>query len=104
MDCIYLDFRQAFDKVPHKRLLWKLEKKGGIKGTMLRWMEEFLVGRQTKTTIRGKHSEWKEVSSGVPQGSVLATIMYLIYINDLGNGIDSYINMFDDDAKIMRQI
>ena len=105
-DSIYLDFSKAFDKVPHKRLIWKLQHIGGVSGTLLEWMKDFLQGRQMRTVIRGTASQNREVTSGVPQGSVLAPIMFLVYVNDLGNDLseNSYINMFADDAKIQRRI
>ena len=106
VDSIYLDFSKAFDKVPHKRLIWKLQHIGGIDGALLKWMSDFLQGRQMSTVIRGTASQHREVTSGVPQGSVLAPIMFLIYVNDLGEDLsrNSYINMFADDAKIQRKI
>ena len=106
VDSIYLDFSKDFDKVPHKRLIWKLEHIGGISAALLKWMSDFLHGRQMSTVIRGPASQNREVTSGVPQGSVLAPIMFLIYVNDLGEDIsnNSYINMFADDAKIQRKI
>ena len=106
VDSIYLDFSKAFDKVPHKRLIWKLQHIGGVDGALLEWMSDFLQGRQMSTVIRGTASQDREVTSGVPQGSVLAPIMFLIYVNDLGEDIshNSYINMFADDAKIQRKI
>ena len=106
VDSIYLDFSKAFDKVPHKRLIWKLQHIGGITDTLLQWMKDFLQGRQMRTVIRGTASQNREVTSGVPQGSVLAPIMFLVYVNDLGNDLseNSYINMFADDAKIQRRI
>lgn len=103
-DCIYLDFRKAFDTVPHKRLLWKLEQIGGLKGNILEWIKDYLTDRMMRTVIRDEESEWRQVTSGVPQGSVLAPIMFMIYINDMVEGVDSYMSLFADDAKIMRKI
>ena len=106
VDCIYLDLKKAFDKVSHTKLIWKLENTGGAKGKLLSWMKDFLQDRKMCTVIRGEHSEWEQVTSGVPQGSVLAPIMFIVFMNDLGTNIsqESYINMFADDAKILRRI
>ena len=106
VDSIYLDFKKAFDRVPHKRLIWKLEYIGGIQGHLLKWMQDFLKEREMRTILRGKYSSWREVTSGVPQGSVLAPIMFLVYINDINDNIstESYLNMFADDAKIQKTI
>ena len=103
-DCVYLDLKKAFDKVPHKRLLRKLEKIGGIKGNLLRWMEDFLVDREMRVIIKDKKSPWCKVNSGVPQGSVLAPIMFAIYVNDIDEGVNSYMSLFADDAKILRKV
>ena len=104
VDCIYLDLKKAFDKVPHERLLWKLKNIGGLKGNILAWMSDFLIGREMRTVVRGCKSCWRLVTSGVPQGSVLAPVMFAIYINDMTEGISSYMNLFADDAKLMRKI
>ena len=104
VDGVYLDLKKAFDKVPHRRLIWKIEKYGGIGGRLLEWMEDYLHDREMRTAIRDQCSSWLKVTSGVPQGSVLGPLMFVIYINDLSHEVDSYINLFADDAKLMRKV
>ena len=103
-DCIYLDLKKAFDKVPHKRLVWKLRKEGGVGGKLLAWMEDFLKDREMRTVIRDEPSTFKRVYSGVPQGSVLAPVMFAIYINDIAEDLESYTSLFADDAKILKRV
>ena len=103
-DGIYLDLKKAFDKVPHRRLLWKLEKMGGVRGKLLKWMEDFLVGREMRTVIRDQPSGWSMVTSGVPQGSVLAPVMFVVFINDMVENVTSYVSLFADDAKLLRRV
>ena len=67
-------------------------------------MEHNLNGRQMRTVVKDEQSEWREVKTGVPQGSVLAPIMFLIYINDMTEGVSSYISLFADDVKLLRKI
>ena len=76
MDCIYSGLKKAFDKVLHKRLLWKLEYIGGLKRKLKNWMEDYLKRREMRTLIKNEKSEWREVKSGIPQGSILAPMMF----------------------------
>ena len=103
VDIIYLDFKKAFDKVPHQRLLLKL-KAHGIGNGMINWIEKWLFGRRQRVVVDGEVSNWKAVLSGVPQGSVLGPILFLIYINDLDDDITSKVLKFADDTKVFRKI
>jgi len=99
---IYLDFAKAFDSVPHRRLLHKLEGYG-IHGAMVKWIESFLVNRKQRVKINGVQSCTHPVVSGVPQGSVLGPVLFLTYINDMPDNIESTLKMFADDTKIYLQ-
>ena len=99
-DAIYLDFAKAFDKVPHQRLLIKL-RAHGVDGRLLTWIESWLRDRKQRVCLRGSSSSWCRVNSGVPQGSVLGPVLFLVFINDLDIGIRSDIWKFADDTKIL---
>ena len=103
VDVIYLDFQKAFDKVPHKRLISKV-KAHGITGNLCKWMEDWLSNRKQRVVINGKSSEWINVHSGVPQGSVLGPILFIIYINDIDEGITCKISKYADDTKIANKV
>ena len=102
IDIIYTDFAKAFDSVPHKRLLTKIESLG-IRGDILQWIKAFLVGRKQKVCVDGVHSSWNPVKSGIPQGSVLGPLLFVIYINDMPTKIKSLCLLFADDAKIYNE-
>ena len=103
VDVVYLDFQKAFDKVPHERLIIKLEALG-IKGSVIKWIREWLKGRTQRVIINGEESDWARVNSGVPQGSVLGPILFIIFINDLDANILSKIVKFADDAKLAQAV
>ena len=103
-DSIYIDYAKAFDKVDHNILLTKLEHYG-INGKYLDWIKSFLTGREQVVFVNGHFSYPTSVNSGVPQGSVLGPLLFILYINDLPNNIhNSTIFTFADDTKIVKQI
>ena len=99
---VYFDFQKAFDSVPHKRLLLKLEKIG-IKNKSLNWKKDFLENRY-QVWLNGALSNIIQVKSGIPQGSVLGPILFIIYVNDNPDNIKSNIMLFADDAKLFQSI
>ena len=99
IDIVYMDFQKAFDTVPHKRLIEKL-KFYGIKDPLLGWLEDFLRNRRQRVVVNGNHSEWHHVTSGIPQGSVLGPVLFVLYINDLPNITTTSTYLFADDTKI----
>ena len=103
IDVVYLDFTKAFDSVPHKRLLVKLQAHG-ITGKLLNWVKIFLSGRRQRVVINGFQSHESSVISGVRQGSVLGPLLFLIYVNDLLRVISSPSLLFADDTKLFRPI
>ena len=100
VDIFYFDFSKAFDSVPHYRLLTRLENYG-IKGSTLDIIRDFLSGRLLRTSVRGNYSSLKEVLSGVPQGSVLGPLLFVLFINDLPDHVKNVAKLFADDLKLV---
>jgi len=105
IDVIYTDLEKAFDKVPHRRLISKL-RSYGIDEQLVSWIEAFLIHRKQRVVVNGTTSEWEEVLSGIPQGSVLGPLLFIIYINDVVEACGDRVNvfLFADDAKIYNYI
>ena len=103
IDAILLDLSKAFDKVPHLRLLYKLNHYG-VRGQVLKWVTAFLSGRSQSVVCEGLASTTKPVTSGVPQGSVLGPLLFLVYINDLPSCVRSTPRLFADDCLLYRRI
>nr|VZI35961.1 unnamed protein product [Spirometra erinaceieuropaei] len=103
VDVVYIDFCKAFDTVPHQRLLHKLSDIG-IRGDLLNWIRAFLVGRKQRVCIGDDMSEWVNVTSGVPQGSVLGPLLFILYVNDSLQELECGKIMFADDVKLWKVI
>ena len=104
VDVIFMDFRKAFDKVPHRRLLDKLQFYG-VRGKILDWISSFLANRKQRVSLMDTTSDWHAVLSGVPQGSVLGPILFVIFVNSLpAEAVSSQVFLFADDAKVFKSI
>ena len=106
VDLVYLDFQKAFDKVPHERLMVKAMVKvsaNGIEGDAARLTRNWLAGRRQRVSINPSYSNWTPVTSGIPYGSVLGPLLFLIYINDLDTNIVSKMSKFADDTKLCQR-
>uniref|UniRef100_A0A6G5ABP3 Putative endonuclease/reverse transcriptase n=1 Tax=Rhipicephalus microplus TaxID=6941 RepID=A0A6G5ABP3_RHIMP len=98
-DCLFLDFAKAFDTVPHCRLISKLAALR-IDSLILSWLRSFLSSREQLTVINDISSNLCDVTSGVPQGSVIGPLLFQIYINDLPDNLSSTVRLFADDCAI----
>ena len=94
---VFLDISKAFDKVWHDGIIFKL-KASGVDGELLLLLKHYLGNQEQRVTLNDQTSEWRKVMSGIPQGS--GQILFLIYINDLPDGIDSLCKIFADDTSL----
>ena len=103
IDCIYLDFSKAFNKVDHGILLHKL-KEIGITGKIGRWIANFLHERKQEVLVKGNKFKESILKSGVPQGSVLGPLLFLIFIGDITQGVTAKTLVYVDDAKLKENV
>ena len=96
---VFLDISKAFDKVWHEGIIFKLQQ-NGISHDLLNILSDFLRNRKQRVMPNGQPSLWTNVNAGVPQGSILGPLLFLIYINDLPDGLSSNAKLFADDASL----
>ena len=100
---VFIDILKTFHKVLHIGLLFRL-KAHGIDGELLSLLENYLENRKQTVVLNGQTSEWREINSGVSQGSVIGPLLFLIYINDLPDGITSICKIFADDTSLFSKV
>ena len=103
VDLLFFDFRKAFDRVPHNRLIFKLQCLG-IDGKVLDIIKDFLMGRTFRVSVQGEFSSFKDILSGIPQGSVLGPLLFILFINDLPDCLKSSVKIFADDLKLIANL
>ena len=101
---VFLDISKAFDRVWHDGLIFKL-KKWGISGSLLHWFEDYLKDRVQRVIINGQFSSWTEITAGVPQGSVLGPLLFLVFINDITTVVTNCnLRLFADDTCLFIEV
>ena len=99
----FFDISKAFDTVWYVGLIFKL-KTYGVEGNLLKLLENYLTDRQQRVVLNGQTSSWQNIYAGVPQGSVLGPLLFLIYINDLPDGLTSMCKIFADDTSLFSKV
>ena len=100
---MFLDISKAFDRVWHDGLLFKL-KQNGVSGNLFQLIKSFLSVRFQRVLLNGQTSDWQTIQAGVPQGSILGPLLFLICINDLTNNLNSNVKLFADDTSLFSEI
>ena len=100
---VSLNLSKVFDKVWHDGIIFKL-KVYGVEGELLSLFKNYLENREQRAVLNGQTSEWRKIMSGIPQGSVLGPLLFLIYINDLPDGINSLCKIFTDDTSLFSKV
>ena len=96
---VFLDIPKAFDKVWHEGIIFKLQQ-NGISDDLLNILSDFLRNRKQRVTLNGQSSSWTNVNAGISQGSVLGPLLFLIYINDLADGLSFNVKLFTDNTSL----
>ena len=97
--CTLCDVSKAFDRVWHRGILYKL-RRAGIKGRLLRWFEAYLRGRPQRTVVNGQESEIEPIEAGVPQGSIIGPLLFILYMDDIIQAVNMEIRLYADDATL----
>ena len=100
---VFLDVSKAFDRVYHEGLIFKLQQIG-IDGQLLAWFKHYLSNRKQRVVVNGQKSTWCNIIAGVPQGSILGPLLFLIYINDIIDTLVTNVFLFADDTSLMQEI
>ena len=99
---VFLDVSKAFDKVWHEGLLFKI-KQMGITGSLLDWLQSYISERHQKVVLNGMESNMCYLESGVPQGSILGPLLFLIFVNDIVDEMECIVNLFADDTSVQQK-